>query len=174
MNPIEKLTKLSEQLVTTESVVEKTRKILKHEEAKLRELKEDILPEVMRETGQDLLKLPTGEYLSIEEKLYARIPKHAAEEAYLWLEENGEGGMIKRAVVCEFRADQEEEAQRALDGLYLMGFEQARIERKHQWNTVESWVKKMYTKGRDLPRELFGVHCRNVAVIKKKIDLQCL
>ena len=145
-------------------------------EAKLKEandnkrrLQEDILPEAMRETGQDVLKLPSGKYLVLENEIKARIPSNGKEEAYAFLEDIGEGGMIKRTITCDFRRDQEEEAETALNALQCAGFTQAYVEKKHAWNTFQSWVEKQMEAGKKLPSELFGIHERNVAKVKETL-----
>lgn len=141
---------------------------LKEAEAARRLLQEELLPEAMRDAGQDILKLPSGKYLVLTNKIKARIPKNGEEEAYAFLEDMGEGGMIRRTITCEFLKHQEEEATAALEALRHAGFHQAEVKRTHAWNVFQSWVEKRLKEGKNLPMELFGIHERSVAEVKAK------
>lgn len=165
---LERLKWLTEQMSESLDEVSDLTTRLKNAKEDLRRFQEDIVPEAMRETGQDLLKLPNGQYLSLEDEIKARIPKAAEEEAYAYLEDIGEGGMLKRRIVCEFRRDQEAEALAALEALRHAGFHQAVLEKTHAWNTLQSWVEKQLEAGSALPLELFGIHQRSVAKVKVK------
>lgn len=169
MDKLTRLEELTKQMDASFDEVEGLEARLKEAKEHKRMLQEDIIPEAMAEAGQDLLKLPSGRYLSLEHELKVRVPKNATEEAYLYLEDIGEGGMIKRSVVCEFRADQQEEAEAALEALRRAGFHQSRINKEHHWATLQAWVKAKFEEGQDVPRDLFGVHERDVAQVKLKI-----
>lgn len=167
MNTLQSLTEMTEALVDTRSKVAELEAQLEAEKSKLKLYEEELLPEAMRETGQDLLKLPTGQYLELVDMNIARIPKNNKEQAYRYLESIGEGGMIKRMVVCEFRKDQEEEAKKALAALNEAGFSHAYFDKSHQWNTFQKWVDDQFEQGKNLPKDILGIFTRTVARIKK-------
>ena len=169
MDKLTQLEELTQQMDASFDEVAGLEERLKEAKEHKRMLQEDIIPDAMREAGQDLLKLPSGRYLSLEHELKVRVPKNATDEAYLYLEDVGEGGMIRRSVVCEFRKDQEEDATAALEALRHAGFHQAYIKKEHHWATLQAWVKSKFEEGQDVPRDLFGVHERDVAMVKSKV-----
>ena len=169
MDKLTRLHMLTTQLEASFKEVAEYEARLEEAKANRQMLQEDVIPTAMHEAGQDLLKMPDGKYLCLESELKVRVPKNAAEEAYAYLEDIGEGGMIKRTVVCEFRQDQTEEAQAALEALRKAGFHQAEIQKTHAWQTLQAWVKSKFEDGEDVPRELFGVHEREVAKVKVKV-----
>lgn len=166
---LQRLHTLTDQMDQSFAEVAELTAKLKEADANRRRLQEEILPEVMREAGQDILKLPSGKYLVLENEIKARIPANGKEEAYAYLEDIGEGGMVKRTITCDFRRDQEEEASTALNALHSSGFAQAYVEKKHSWNTFQSWVTKQMKEGKSLPMELFGIHERDVAKVKDSL-----
>jgi hypothetical protein len=169
MDKLQRLEELTKQMDASFEEVAGLEAKLKEAKENKRMLQEDIIPEAMHEVGQDLLKLPSGRYLSLEHELKVRVPKNAEDEAYSYLEDLGEGGMIKRSVVVEFRQDQEEDAVAALEALRHAGFHQAFVKKSHHWNTLQAWVKAQMEDGKEVPRELFGIYERDVAQVKKKV-----
>lgn len=167
MNPLEELNELTEEMVIAKEEVEYLEAHLKEAKAKHQMLQEDLLPDAMRTMGQDLLKLSNGKYLELVDLNTARIPKSGKEAAYEYLESIGEGGMIKRQVVCEFRKDQEEWAHDALNALHAAGFGHAYADRTHAWNTFQKWVDDQFEAGKSLPKDILGIYTRTVARIKK-------
>ena len=167
MNPIQKLTHLTHSFAVAAENVASLEAQLEAAKENLKLHEEELLPEAMRETGQDLLKLPTGQYLELVDINTARIPKVGKEQAYRYLESIGEGGMIKRQVICEFRKDQEDEANKALKALHDAGFKHAYFDKTHHWGTFQKWVDDQFEQGKSLPKDILGIYTRTVARIKK-------
>jgi glutaredoxin-related protein len=167
MDKLDRLKTLTDSMQTSlDEVAELTRKL---QEAKSHQdrLQKELLPEAMREAGQTLLRLDDGRLIELTNKVVARIPAEAQEEAYAFLEDLGEGGMIKRTITCEFRKDQEEDTREALEALRHAGFHQARVAKNHHWKTFQAWVETRLKDGADLPMELFGIHELETVEIKK-------
>lgn len=164
---LERLNDLTEQMVFNDERLAQAEEAVAKYKDQRKLLTEELIPEEMRKQGQDLLKLDTGEYIEIFDEIKARVPKHAADEVYAWLEENGEGGMVKRQVICEFRKDQEEEANTALAAIKAAGFNHAYTDRKVAWNTYQKWAQEQIADDVNLPREKLGIFTRTIARIKK-------
>jgi len=167
MNPLDELNDLTEKMLATDANVQALEARLEEAKGRQKMLQEELLPDAMRTMGQDLLKLPNGKYLELVDLNTARIPKAGKEAAYAYLESVGEGGMIKRQVVCGFRKDQEEEANEALGALHEAGFSHAYADRTHAWNTFQKWVDEQFEAGKRLPKDVLGIYTRTVARIKK-------
>ena len=166
---LERLKELAVQMEESLDEVAALAAKLKEADTNRRRLQEEILPEAMRDDMRDHFQLPSGKYMVLKNEIKARIPKNGEEEAYAFLEDIGEGGMIKRLITCEFRRDQEEDATAALEALRHAGFHQANVKRTHAWNTFQSWVTKQMKDGKSLPMELFGIHERDVAKVKDSL-----
>ena len=166
-NPLNELNELTEQMMATDANVKVLEARLEEAKGRQKMLQEELLPEAMRTMGQDLLKLPNGKYLELVDLNTARIPKNNKDAAYAYLESVGEGGMIKRQVVCDFRRDQELEAQQAVASLHKAGFGHAYTDRTHAWNTFQKWVDEQFEAGKSLPKDILGIYTRTVARIKK-------
>ena len=104
---------------------------------KARELAEHKIPELMESLGQEILRTTSGITVELKENVYARIPKKREQEAFDWLHENNEGGLIREEVV-----------------------------RRVHPMTLKSWVRGKLEEGKAIPEDLFGVYVQKVAKIK--------
>lgn len=102
-----------------------------------RELVEHKIPELMESVGVDKLTTTSGLNVEIQQQVFARIPEAKKQEAYDWLIDHNEGGMIKEEV----------------------------IQRVHPM-TLKSWVRGKLEEGALIPEDLFGVYIKKVAKIR--------
>jgi hypothetical protein len=107
---------------------------------KERELAEQVIPSLMGSLGykkDTLLPLPSGATIELKEQVFARIPVDKKQEAFDWLRDNDEGGMIKEEVVTSVHPQ-----------------------------TLKAWVRGKLEEGVELPQDLFSIFVQKVAKTK--------
>lgn len=168
MADLGRLNDLTEEMVFNDERLANAEAALEKYKDQRKLLTEELIPEEMRKQGQDLLKLDNGQYIEIFDEIYARVANASdPEDIFTYLEDHGEGGMVKRHVICEFRRDQEPEAKEALAAIKAAGFNHAYVTRKVAWNTYQKWCEDQIDDGVNLPREKIGIFTRTIARIKK-------
>lgn len=108
------------------------------------------LPDLMNEVSQSILKLPAeGNHppfvFKLKDFYKANIQneKETAPLAYQWLEDHGEGDLIKRTISVSLGKDSQELQDRILDFLDEQGVDP---ETKYgiPWNTLTSWLRERH------------------------------
>jgi hypothetical protein len=159
---------LVKELVTMDVEIADLEEQLKEAKRVRKELAEERIPAVMEDVGMEVgegISLKDGRWLLLEEAVHTSITKANQAAAFKWLDENGHGGMIKRAVVVSFNRDQEEEArelQNSIRNSYPGVKEEGRIES----STLKAWGRQMHDEEVELPPSI-SVHAQKVAKIKK-------
>jgi hypothetical protein len=133
------------------------------------QIAEEQLPELFAQVG--LAELVTnGRHrlpLKLKNKLFTNISKGRKPKAIAWLDANGQGGMVKRAVIIEFDKTQQEKVDKLLK-LIGRGWPNNRTELDVHASTVKAFVKKELEEGREIPKDVFGIHCVDVVEITSK------
>ncbi len=96
-----------------------------------------IIPNLMESVGQEILRTPSGVVVELEKLTTASITKKNKAEAFKWLEDHNEGGMIKKETV-----------------------------RSVHHMTLGAWVRGKIKEKADIPRDLFGIYERTVAKVR--------
>jgi hypothetical protein len=102
-----------------------------------RELREVIIPNLMESVNQPLLRTHSGEMIELTEQVFAKIPANRKPEAFQWLRDNDEAGMIKEELVTSVHPQ-----------------------------TLKAWARGKLKEGVELPHDLFGIYVKKVAKIK--------
>jgi hypothetical protein len=147
---------LSKQLVLLQEQKEQQAETLAATDKAIKDLAEKQLPDLMTACGLTELNLTSGEKILVKPEYYANISKDRADAAYRWLREHNMGGILKEKIVVEL------ENQTALAEANIPFVVDATI---HP-STLKSFVKERVESGEEFPRELFGVHVVDKAVIK--------
>lgn len=142
--------------------------VLKQKQARLRSLREDILPELMVEAGQEELTTIDGLKISIKEMVRGQPPKDREREAFKWLRDSGNGGIIKSKLEADLGKAAQEEVQKAIDALAALGV-RAGWKESVQWQTLGALVREKLAKGEPVPLDLLGVHVWKQAEVKPKV-----
>ena len=138
---------------------------LKQDQLKLHQ--EKILPEAMLELGLSTFGTPSGLQVSLEESIHASIPKKFQDDAFTWLDENNESGMIKRSFEIKFNKDEEKLANKFVADLNKRKTRlRVDMKKKVEPMTLKAWVTRSLEEGREIPLELFGVFRRKVSRVK--------
>jgi len=132
-----------------------------------RQIAEEQLPELFAEVGMEELKTRSGLPLKLKNKVYTNISRDRKPKAIAWLDENGQGGMIKRNVIIDFDKTQEEKVA-ALLRLIGRGWPNNRVELDVHGSTVKAFVVRQLQDGKAIPMDVFGVHCVDVVEISSK------
>lgn len=141
--------------------------ILKQKQARLRSLQEDILPELMAEAGQEELTTIDGLKVSIKELVRGQPSKENEREAFEWLRESGNGGIIKAKLEADLGKGDKEKIDAAIAALAPLGIRAAPKQTVH-WQTLGALVREKLAAGENVPLDLLGVHMWKQAEVKPK------
>lgn len=132
-----------------------------------RQISEEQLPELFERVGMEELKTRSGLPLKLKERVHTSVSKERKPKAIAWLDEHGHGGMVKRTVVVEFDKTKEDKVK-ALLRLIGRNWPNHRTELDVHGSTVKAFVKQQLKDGKEIPIDLFGVHCVNAVEISSK------
>jgi predicted transcriptional regulator len=158
------LSSLAEELRGAETEVANLEAKLAAAKADVERIAEEEIPELMAEIGMAEFKTASGFTVSIDRKVYAKIPKYRMGEAVQWLDDNGEGGMVRRKVIVDFNRDQEDAAAELAEDLESKYAAVAQDYSVHS-STLKAWAKRKIEAGEELPEDLFGILTKQVAKI---------
>jgi hypothetical protein len=136
-NSLNELQKLVERMEKFGKIAADNEETAKNYRGYERELREVIIPNLMESVGQEILRTPSGAMVELTEQVFARIPVARKQEAFDWLRDNNEAGLIKKEVVESVHAQ-----------------------------TLKAWVRGKLKEEADIPQDLFGVFVKKVAKIK--------
>ena len=166
---IGQLHSLVQYLQELEETEKEQAEALKNTSAKIKELKELTIPELMDSIGLEDFKSNTGLKVKVTERIFANTSpskdpeRHA--EAMKWLEDNGHGDLIKRDIKVSFDLAQEESAVQLYDNLkenYPVA-----ISRSVHASRLSSFIGSLLSEGEDVPLETFGVYRKRTVKITK-------
>lgn len=152
---LDQMAALVRALVDADERVEQADSALKAATERARTLREETIPSAMQELGLEELKLETGEKLSIKQDVYASIPAAKKDQAFLWLEENGFGGLIKVEVAADFRKGEADAALVLFHELQERGLQAALNQSVHA-QTLKAFLREQLAAGTNVPLDLFG------------------
>lgn len=122
------------------------------------------LPDLFEQVGMAELKTRSGLPLKLKNKVHTNISKDRKATAIAWLDENGQGGMVKRSVIIDFDKTQTEKVLRLLR-LIGKGWPNHRTELDVHSATVKAFVTRQLAEGKKIPFDVFGIHCVDVVEI---------
>lgn len=147
---------LSKQLVTLRDQSVQQAEALDATNKAIKDIAEKQLPDLMAACGLTELNLTTGEKIQIKTEYFANISKDRADAAFQWLREHNMAGVLKERIIVSPE-----------DQAYLVEAEiPFQVDASIHPSTLKSFVKERVESGEDFPRELFGVHVADKAVIK--------
>lgn len=151
----------AEEMIRLEEEVRLREERLSEAKAKLRQVQENDLPDLMMELGLRNFTLATGEKIQIKEFVNASLSKERKAEAMSWLKENGAADLIKSEVTVAFGKGHEEEARALAEQIKGV------VETSVHSMTLSAWVKEQFEKGMSIPEELISVYAGRKATFKK-------
>jgi hypothetical protein len=166
-NPIARLSQLADQLFEAESDVARLQGELRNAQARVQQLSEFTIPELMDELEMAEFKTKSGLSITVKEKLSAKKLTQAHQAALDWLRQNGQAGLIKTLVAVPFSAGSENDADALVEELAGEGFIATKNMEVHH-SSLASAIKSMLADGIEVPMELLGGYQRRVANIETK------
>lgn len=119
-------------------------------------LAERLIPDAMSSIGLSELRTASGHFIQLKTDYYASIPKAKSEAAFEWLRSRNMGGVIKESLsVDKSQAETLVAAQVPFT-----------VDASVHPSTLKALVREQIEAGNEFPRELFGVHVANKAVVK--------
>ena len=156
---------LAAALVKADQEVEKVEEKLKKTKEQARFLREESIPLAMAELGLERIKLESGQEITVEQVIYASIPKKHQFEAFNWLEANGFAGLIKVDVSAKFGRSEAKEAEALFGELEERGLASNLKQSVHP-QTLKAFIREQVAEGNPIPMDLFGARPVMTAKIK--------
>lgn len=123
----------------------------------------DTIPEIMGEMGVLQAKLENGRVVSLRQAVNISI---ADPNAFLWLDDQGEGGIIKTNIITPFSRDERAAAVELAKELREKGLSCEMKEGVHP-STLKSWAKERLENSRPIPEDLFSIAAFTEAHVTK-------
>jgi hypothetical protein len=161
---LQRITITCRDLKTAREDVTAAEEVLKAAQGRVRQLEEFTLPELMREAGQEMLRTMDGETVELKETLHASIPVANLQQALKWLEEHGQGAIIKRDIRLQFGKGEDAKADSALRLILEAGLTPQDKQSVHP-QTLAAVLRELIAAGEEVPLELLGAHVRTLAKV---------
>jgi len=153
-----KISELALEQKKLEASVARMQEDLKKEQDKLKDVSEFRLPQLMDSIGMASFTLADGSKIEVKETIRASIPEAKQGEAFQWLDDNKQSGLIKREFIINFGRDEEEWAKEFEEELRKKNTPiNYKTKRSVHNSTLVSFVKQQLEEGVNLPLDLFGV-----------------
>lgn len=160
----QKLVKLAQDLVAAEDLIASLETQLAEAKATRRGLAEHDIPDLMSDMELDSYKTTTGVEIGLQEVVNAHISKERADEAHEWIEETGNGNLIKRQFVIEFGRGDEAWARKFAGDLKKRKRKLNHVvKRAVHPQTLGKFVRDRLRDGKEVEMTLLGVHQKKVA-----------
>jgi hypothetical protein len=166
-NLLAQIASTARDILAAQDAVADCEESLKTAQARLRTLKEDVMPELMSVAGQEQVKTADGLIVSIKELVRGQPSKDNEAQAFAWLRDSGNGGIIKSKLEADLGKADQEKIKAALDALAPLGI-RAAPKQSVAWQTLGALVREKLSKGEVIPLDLLGVHMWKQAEVKSK------
>lgn len=146
---IQSLAELVNEQVSLEETISDHQEKMKNLGERCRYISEVLIPDKLGQLGMASIKMASGHKVEVKPFYSAKI---LGPEGFVWLDENGHGGIIKTKVVREFSRTQREDAIKFAEENPGFSFDQS-----VHFQTMSAFTKEIYTNNETLPPELFSV-----------------
>ena len=157
---------LAQEVSNWEGKVAELEEQLRTAKAKLLELTDRDLPDMMAEVGITNFTLADGSKLEVKQTYGARIPVAHRDAAFAWLKEKGHDDIIKNLVSVPFGRGEDSLATDFINLAQKNGYAPDQKKEVHP-QTLKAFVKEQLEKGQEVPMDLFGVFTGQRASIKR-------
>lgn len=137
----------------------------KAKKADLKQIQEVELPNLLETAGLKSCETLDGKKVNVSEYIRANIPDDKELDAYLWLEDNGHGDIIKDQIVVSYGKGNDDLASELEEFLMKQGVDYTRKRAVHH-STLSSLIKELMEEGVPVPLDLFGAYRQRIAKIK--------
>ena len=162
------LSAAAQEMYEAEMEVLRCEQQLKDAQARLRDVSEKVLPDMMEDAGMSELVLSNGTRLKVEDKLTVTPLKANRPAVIEWLRTSGHGSKVKRNVIVSLGKDADERERALLAELESEGFRDHRTEEWVEPSTLRAHVKRALEAGEEVDMELLNARLFKRAKITGK------
>lgn len=166
-NALSRLSGLAREQAHAEARVARLELELKEAKENLRDISERKLPNLMDDVGMETFTTQEGMEIRISTTIRGSINKSNEAEAFQYLEDNGNGSLIKRQFTVDFGKDEEE---RALEFSKMLSDDEKGFNVKSKKSvhpqSLSSFVREQLEKGVAIPMETLGVYRQRFSKVK--------
>lgn len=160
-----RLAALADQQYETEMTIAALEADIQAARARLKELSEFEIPDLMDELGITEFTTASGTTISVKEAI--RCGNLSNPDGLAWLRENQQGGMIKSEVTVPFPKGGDEAARRLVLFLKANGFGGGKATQHVHNGTLRAAIRTMLEDGEDVPLKLLGAYIQRTAKVIK-------
>lgn len=166
---LKEVTRLGNALIEAENKVSEAEQALKDAKEQARILREEDIPEYLKELGLTAIKLDSGETVSYKPDVRLEWDDEQKGRALEWLEgeNNGEfAGLIKTTVTTNFGKGELEKAKELLAKIEeIFGYAPV-LKRDVNWQTMCAFLREQIESGKAIPLDQWGAVAINKATVK--------
>lgn len=161
------ITQLVHEQLAAEELVSSKEEELKEAKNALTYISQNRLPALMSEAGQNLIVTATKYTVEIKDTIRASIPEQNQPAAFKFLEETGNGAVIKIGLSADFGKGEEAEkkVQQVVKFMTSLGVAPAVKKGVHP-QTLCALIRELLRTGQDVPLDTFGAIIQKEAKIK--------
>jgi hypothetical protein len=122
----------------------------------VRHLSGVVIPGIFEELGVKKITLQNGKEVNIHSEWVGSISEKNSLAAFSWLEDNGHGSIIKKAINIDLKKGESETAKKIQEWLIANKVFNFKEKSSVHHSTLKSFINEQKEKGSDLPDDLFG------------------
>ena len=150
-----------DSLILLQDKIKKTEESLKDLKEQERKLSEEVIPNLLHESGVTEIKTTDGTTVQVKPFIKASITKANQERAFEWLRDNGFEDIIKNQLAINFKKSEDNMASDIYEDLKSKGLNVNR-EEKVNTNTLTATFKELILeKGEAVPSDVFSIFQSN-------------
>ena len=150
-----------DSLILLQDKIKKTEESLKDLKEQERKLSEEVIPNLLHESGVTEIKTTDGTTVQVKPFIKASITKANQERAFEWLRDNGFEDIIKNQLAINFKKSEDNMASDIYEDLKSKGLNVNR-EEKVNTNTLTATFKELILeKGEAVPNDVFSIFQSN-------------
>lgn len=162
---LRRIATLASEQVALEDGIEQAEQELGRMKARLDELRDKTLSDLLLQHGLSEIKLADGRRVKVNKMVFASIKADAKSAAHAWLEEHGHGALVRVVLVLDAGKGNSAKIAKLRLAAAKAGVE-CRDQSVVHPQTLKAFVAEQLDKGADVPADLFGVHVVNRTKIK--------
>lgn len=160
------VSQLANEQLRLEELLARKEEELRTVSAALTKVREFDLPNAMEALGLASFSLLDGNVVGIREEVYASITEEHRAQAFEWLENTSNEGIIKHEVKVPFGKGQDADSRELVSILTEKGYSFSDTRSVHP-QTLKSFVRHQLADALPIPLDLFGVHLKRISKIEK-------
>ena len=157
VSEVQRAVEMGNSMLKAEAEVNRLTELLAKAKEAYSKLEMGDLPDLMREIGMTMFKMPDGSVFELVEDIQCGISEERRAAAHKWLVDHEYSGLIKTELKMTFGTD---EADKANEIQHLIEEQGGVAERKEAIHParLKSFVKEQLAAGVDIPFATFGIH----------------